>query len=129
MKEIAYISTPQGLVFDDDILAIVRESQVRNSRLGITGLLCYDGTHFFQIIEGPANTIDALYDAIRNDPRHTDIHTLSEVDVTVRSFSDWSMGYKRMDERLQSCGLLDAQGKPSSASDGVGKKVAAAFAA
>ena len=129
MKEIAYISTPQGLVFDDDILAIVRESQVRNNRLGVTGFLCYDGTHFFQIIEGPADAIDALYDAIRNDPRHTDVHTLSEADVTARSFSDWSMGYKRMDERLRSCGLLDTQGKPSSASDGVGKKVAAAFAA
>lgn len=104
MKEIAYISRSQGLVFDDDVLAIVRVSREHNRRAGITGHLLYDGTRFLQLIEGPDAVVDRLYARIEADPRHKDVRTLAESAVTQRSFPDWNMAYRRVNDILEKIG-------------------------
>ena len=106
MKELAYISTPEGLVFDDDVLAILRFARRRNARLGVTGLLLYDAAHFFQLLEGEDAAVDALFLTIAADTRHRDVRVLSEGPITSRSFSGWAMDYRRIDARLHDMGLL-----------------------
>ena len=100
MKEIAYISTPRDLVFDDDVLNILRTSRRRNARLGVTGLLCYDGRRFLQVVEGEDAVVDALLDDIRRDGRHTDLRTVSEAPITERAFAGFTMDYRRIAPRL-----------------------------
>ena len=109
MKELAYISTPEGLVFDDDVLAILQSSRRRNARLGVTGLLLYDAAQFFQLIEGEDEVVDSLFRNIAADTRHRDVRVLSEGPIARRAFSSWTMGYRRIDARLHDMGLLDGE--------------------
>lgn len=107
MKEIAYISRPRDLVFDDDVVAILRRSQQRNRAYGLTGLLLYDGDSFLQVLEGEAGAVDALYAAIRADTRHQDVETVADGTVRRRAFSSWSMRYQRVDDLMDLIGLQD----------------------
>ena len=104
MKEIAYTSLPLGLVFDDDVLSIVRVSRDYNSRAGITGYLAYDGEAFLQVIEGPDAAVDSLYDRILDDPRHHQIVLLADGPVRTRAFADWAMGYRRVKSVIDEVG-------------------------
>lgn len=81
----------------EDILAI---SRVNNTKNGVTGLLIFDGTTFCQILEGKKETLDATYQRIIKDDRHID-HTLFHSGVIEeRSFSQWAMSFKRMNEAV-----------------------------
>ena len=106
MKELAYISTPDGLVFDDDVLSVLQTSRRRNARIGVTGLLLYDAAHFFQLIEGEDEVVDSLFRTIAADTRHRDVRVLSEGPIARRSFAGWGMDYRRIDARLHDMGLL-----------------------
>lgn len=56
----------------------------------------HDG-NFFQVLEGPADVVDACYSRIERDPRHRGcIRLLSEI-VEARLFADWSMAYVPFD--------------------------------
>lgn len=94
-----------------DLNDIIEEATVRNRVLGVTGLLLYGrieaivtaSGQFVQWLEGPEDTVEALYDAISEDPRHTDLEVLGRGDLASgledagpRLFSAWSMGLVRM---------------------------------
>jgi Sensors of blue-light using FAD len=56
-----------------EICGIVRAAHPMNAALGVTGaLLCLDGW-FAQALEGPGPALDALWDRLARDPRHTGI--------------------------------------------------------
>ncbi|MWP37257.1 blue light sensor protein [Rhodobacter sphaeroides] len=74
-----------------DIVQIMRASRVRNLRLGITGILLYNGVHFVQTIEGPRSACDELFRLISADPRHQEILAFDLEPITARRFPDWSM--------------------------------------
>ncbi|MGP3698560.1 BLUF domain-containing protein [Rhodobacter sp. NSM] len=74
-----------------DIVAIVQASRVRNPRLGITGILLYNGFHFVQTLEGPRTACNHLLERISKDPRHLEIVAFGLRPIEQRSFPDWSM--------------------------------------
>ena len=67
----------------------------RNAELNVTGLLCFSGEHFAQILEGPAPAIASLMDAIRTDPRHQMLREWPARPASdgLRLFPRWAMGY------------------------------------
>lgn len=65
-----------------------------NRKLGITGLLLYDGNQFVQLIEGPEESVREVYSKIETDPRHQSVEKLFERKVTKRHFGSWHMGYR-----------------------------------
>ena len=78
----------------EEVGALLEHAREKNTRMGVTGLLCYDGRGFLQIIEGESDVILDLFHAIQNDPRHTDIHILHDGEIEARAFSDWKMAYE-----------------------------------
>lgn len=70
---------------------IVAHAHEANARLGITGVLAFDGVKIIQILEGPSDQVDALYDKISTDRRHQGVVQLSRRFVAVKSFANWSM--------------------------------------
>ena len=124
MKEIVYTSTPWGLVFDDDVLNIVRVSRRTNAAVGVTGFLVYDGSMFLQVIEGEDAIVDRLAARILRDDRHSGVHILSDTPIAKRSFARWSMGYRAVKPGLDTMGALPAAvpGTP------LGPRIAKAFA-
>jgi len=95
IKRIKYISRFAAAMTADEIRALEEEAGRNNLERGITGVLMTSGGLFFQVIEGPAEEVDALYARILSDPRHTDIARLSTDLVDDRLFPDWGM--KTMD--------------------------------
>ncbi len=90
--QLAYVSRRAIGVSDEVIVdEIAIPSIRRNLEHSVTGCLWFNRDRFFQIIEGPAHTVDTLYDNIERDPRHTDCHALCRRLVTERAFSRWHL--------------------------------------
>lgn len=45
----------------------------RNMQSDVTGILLFNGSHFFQLLEGPEEQVKMIYRAICQDPRHYNI--------------------------------------------------------
>lgn len=74
------------------ILACIGDlAEVRNARLGITGLLRHKDGMFEQLLEGPQGAVETMMEKISADSRHSDIQILQRRDLPEREFSDWAM--------------------------------------
>jgi hypothetical protein len=75
------------------MIDIARSALRNNARLGVTGALFFDGSQFYQVLEGEDTVIACLYDTIRADPRHTDVQLVYYRTLPDRRFGDWSMKF------------------------------------
>lgn len=93
---LTYVSRPlcQGNI-DCHILAvdIAAAAVERNFARGITGALCHDVGWFAQVLEGSTSEVLDLFDKIRRDKRHTDVHVIDWHQSNSRLFGDWGMGF------------------------------------
>jgi hypothetical protein len=69
----------------------MRTAQARNQREGITGVVLYDDSRFFQWLEGPEDGVERVMGSIRNDRRHTDLEVLTRRAAPARRFDGWDM--------------------------------------
>jgi hypothetical protein len=92
LVRLLYASRSAEPLSNEVIDSILAKSRKDNPALGITGLLCYSGDTFMQVIEGGRDTINALFNRISRDPRHRDVVVLHYEEITERSFSGWTMG-------------------------------------
>ncbi len=89
-KRLIYRSQPFG--FDKAMLAGILSSARRNNpRLSITGALVCRHDVYLQLIEGPADAIDALYARILEDDRHANVELLLTEPMGERLFPAWAM--------------------------------------
>nr|WP_318381454.1 diguanylate phosphodiesterase [uncultured Enterobacter sp.] len=49
---------------------MVLEANLKNGIADVSGILLFNGTHFFQLLEGPETQVREIYQAICADPRH-----------------------------------------------------------
>jgi hypothetical protein len=92
LVRLMYASRAAESVDHDELVAILRKSKVNNPAIGVTGVLCYSGGIFLQVLEGGRLPVSALYNRIANDPRHHDVVLLSYDEIGERSFAGWAMG-------------------------------------
>lgn len=52
------------------LTALIEKAKHSNVKLGVTGILLFNGTEFLQILEGAEETVDTLFKTIRDDRRH-----------------------------------------------------------
>lgn len=90
MVQLTYMSE-QVPELDLNLLDLLDSSEKNNPALEVTGVLLVSDTHFFQLLEGPADAVYSLYDRIRQDPRHTRVTTIHIEQLQARTVSDWSM--------------------------------------
>ena len=76
-----------------EVSRILRTSRINNRKRNIVGALYFGNGYFFQCLQGDENALLALYEILKMDTRHTDLHTLSLKEISQRSFSDWEMKY------------------------------------
>lgn len=67
MLRLIYLSRVWGNMTNTQLDQILAESRTNNAKNKITGLLCYGGTSFIQILEGPEAEVINLYASIVND--------------------------------------------------------------
>ncbi len=95
----------------ETIESILHECRSRNPNSGITGVLCYGGGIFLQVIEGGRMAISQLYNQIQRDNRHKDVVLLHYEEITERRFAGWTMGEVNM-TRINASILLKYAEKP-----------------
>ena len=86
--------------FDEQALSVIlQQSRLNNARLGITGVLLYVRGSIIQVLEGEKQAVDALYERITRDPRHTRITCALSRPIASRQFGEWHMGYETITAR------------------------------
>ncbi|MGD9831781.1 MAG: BLUF domain-containing protein [Piscinibacter sp.] len=92
LVRLMYASRAADSVDQDELLAILKQSKPGNAAAGITGVLCFSGGIFLQVLEGGRMPVNALYNRIAADPRHRDVVLLTYQEIGERRFAGWSMG-------------------------------------
>jgi hypothetical protein len=78
--------------------SIMAQSRQHNPERGITGILCYGGDIFMQVLEGGRDEVNALYGHIARDARHRDVVLLKYEEISERRFAGWTMGHVNLDK-------------------------------
>lgn len=83
----------QDLAQEEAIERILASSQRNNALLDISGALLFSTDCFAQTLEGPMAAVEALFERIQLDDRHSDTTILQVGPVADRGFGAWSMAY------------------------------------
>ncbi len=75
---------------------------MRNEALELTGLILYDRGYYFQWLEGSNLALGKVWNSIRRDPRHGDIHCIADQTIPVRLFGGWQMRFAHRDHQHES---------------------------
>ena len=70
---------------------MVTAANIKNRRSDVTGILLFNGHHFFQLLEGPEEQVKEIYRCICNDPRHHNIVELMCDYAPARRFGNVGM--------------------------------------
>lgn len=76
-----------------DVREILTVSRVNNARDGVTGGLLFSEGCFAQVLEGPLDAVEAVFERIQCDARHCEVVVLQSGPITKRDFPDWSMAF------------------------------------
>ena len=93
MRQIVSFRTAEGRQDAITSAGILAVSRAHNIREKISGLLVAGGHRYLQVIEGPADTVEALMKRIRGDRRHVGVAVLVDRKIDSCSFDGWSMAY------------------------------------
>ncbi|MEE4194881.1 MAG: BLUF domain-containing protein [Anaerolineae bacterium] len=75
----------------DFVKSLEDVSKTNNTALDVTGVLVSTKSGFLQVLEGEQKNVNAVYNKICIDPRHSDIELISYDRISQRAFPDWSM--------------------------------------
>ncbi|ABD86069.1 BLUF domain-containing protein [Rhodopseudomonas palustris] len=76
-----------------EVESILHAAQRNNARLDITGALIFNTGIFAQVLEGPRDGVEAIFEKIQQDTRHGDVQVLAFDITKERTFAQWSMGF------------------------------------
>ena len=71
--------------------AMVKKASERNASYDVTGILLFNGRHFFQLLEGPEAGVSAVYDRICADNKHHNLVELMRDYAPARRFGNAGM--------------------------------------
>jgi hypothetical protein len=82
---------------DEEVAAelkkILASSRANNPSMDITGALLYTEGKFAQVLEGPMEAVNLLFETIQRDERHSDAIVIYSASTAERDFSLWSMAF------------------------------------
>ncbi|QLE01967.1 BLUF domain-containing protein [Galbibacter sp. BG1] len=91
--ELCYYSTEAKDLRTEDFKHILEAANRFNKEHNISGCLIYHNGHFMQLLEGPKEIIEDLYEHIKQDKRHRKIHLMFSGFKSGRIFKEWSMAF------------------------------------
>lgn len=91
VSALVYRSRSRIFLSSEQLIALEKNARVRNESMSITGMLLFDGTYFFQYLEGPEEAVQTLFLRILEDSRHHHIIKLLDDYAPARKFPHWGM--------------------------------------
>jgi hypothetical protein len=92
LVRLLYASRAAAPLTDSVLEEILVQSRRNNPAQGVTGILCYSGEQFIQVLEGGRDEVCELFNAIVRDSRHVQVRILSYEEIPERRFGGWTMG-------------------------------------
>lgn len=107
--QLVYLSHATRELDEAEIEALLAQVRAKNQRLGVTGMLLAGDGRFLQVLEGPREVVQYLYDTIKKDDRHAGCFIVLQQEIDAPEFSEWSMGFATMraDELRSLAGFVD----------------------
>lgn len=99
MFELLYTSKATTNYSDSELIQLLVESREFNEGEGITGILLYRNREFAQLLEGNEFAIKTLFGKIKQDCRHIAVQPIYQGYIQERSFANWSMAFKSIDDK------------------------------
>jgi hypothetical protein len=104
-----YTSVPASVMSDEDLQQLLDTSREGNKQFEVTGILICLPESYIQLIEGPRQHIEKLYENIQRDPRHMQVITLQAGPIDHRFFPDWAMAFSRQDSDAKGLEFVSLQ--------------------
>lgn len=76
-----------------EITKILTSSRTNNVKAEVTGALIFNTVFFAQVLEGPLDGVERIFEQIQRDLRHSDLMVLESGLVVARDFPKWSMAF------------------------------------
>ncbi|WP_437192631.1 BLUF domain-containing protein [Planctomicrobium sp. SH527] len=100
MRQLIYKSDTTVTFSNAEISRLLMKARAQNDIHEVTGILVRHGNSFLQVLEGPVEVVDDLFNRIASDPRHKSIQVLRRAEIEERDFADWSMAFVYTDNQL-----------------------------
>ncbi|WP_052877972.1 BLUF domain-containing protein [Chromobacterium subtsugae] len=112
LQHLIYVSTARQELSHAEQEALLESCVRHNLQNDISGVLLYGPGNFIQVLEGEAAAVAETYQRILDDPRHHNLIEILLEDIEQRSFSNWRMGFTRLDDDAISKhpGFIDVYG-------------------
>lgn len=83
--------TLQASLHNMTLIDIYRQSVARNTQANVSSVLFFKQGNFLHYMEGSENAITQLFDKIKADKRHKNIHVIEQGQAPNRLFGHWKM--------------------------------------
>lgn len=113
LKTICYTSSHSESIPAYEIENLFYHVKSFNNKNDIRGVLYSGFDRFFQIIEGPTDTMDALYVSIKKDVRHTNINEILNIKIKNYCFKEFGTGYNTINSFESLFGLQNYLSSPA----------------
>jgi len=98
---------------NDQTIGIAKASLDNNKRDGITGFLHAEHGAFYQYFEGAKPVVEAVFDRVRADKRHSHVTLIVSGETDKRLFPDFDMGFSSASGRKIADGFSEDPDQPS----------------
>lgn len=98
LYQLLYLSKATAAMSMRDALRIADRAQERNAEDEITGLLCFGGGYFLQVLEGEHAAVNRTFHRVAADPRHSEVLLVDFSLIRSRTFGKWSMRLINLDK-------------------------------
>ena len=93
MISLIYTSRATRPMLPFDLVSLLNVARDRNARQNVGGLLLYAQESFMQHLEGDPEAVDAIFESIRTDERHTDLRIIAHEEIATPTYDGWAMGF------------------------------------
>ena len=111
LHEILYCSVLAAGQSPNVVGQIATQARARNAERNVTGLLVFDGMHFCQHIEGPADAVLHLIDRLQQDPRHTAVRVVYQGPCAKRRYRRFDLGFAQTADSDDMAGVQALEGE------------------
>lgn len=95
---LVYVSSATQPFSSAQLVALLDKARRNNAPVGVTGLLLYRDGNFMQVLEGEPDAVAKIHARIALDPRHQGLITLIRRPIAERTFSEWSMAFRDLND-------------------------------
>jgi hypothetical protein len=75
----------------EEVAAIQRNASEHNQRVGLMGALVASSSRFAQVLEGPRDVLERIFERICRDDRHDDVLVTSFAPIDTPAFADFQL--------------------------------------